>query len=132
MNHTALLTPFVFQVRPHEDDSVLRGCRLFQEYVCMAYAKVEALRLKYIATHQQDIRADLYQNVRDAVAADAELGQPQQAAAGREGGQPQQQEGAGDAQPAVGRRVVLPATFIGGPRHMRQRQVFSGRGHYKN
>ena len=122
MNHTAFLTPFVLQVRPHEDDSVLRGCRLLQEYACMAYAKVEALRLKYISTHQRDIRADLYQNVRDAVAADADLGQPQQGAAGREGGQPQQQDGAGgDGQLAVGRRVVLPATFVGGPRHMRQR-----------
>ena len=83
----------------------------------MGFAKVETLRLKYIATHQTDIRADLYQNVRDAVAADAEPGQP-------EPGQPQPQRGAGDeagGQPALGRRVVLPATFIGGPRHMRQR-----------
>ena len=95
----------------------------------MGFAKVETLRLKYIATHQTDIRADLYQNVRDAVAADAgarpgqpepgqpEPGQPQP-------GQPQPQRGAGDeagGQPALGRRVVLPATFIGGPRHMRQR-----------
>ena len=111
------------QVRPNEDDSLVRGCRLFQEFVCMAYAKVEAMRLKYIATHQREIRADLYQNVRDAVAADAELGQPQQGAAGEEAGQPRQQGGGAgeDGQPAVGRRVILPATFTGGPRHMRQR-----------
>ena len=125
------------QIRPTEDDSLLRGCRLFQEYLCMAYAKVEALRLRYIATHQREIRADLYQNVRDAVAVDAELGQPPQQQAGlEEGGQPQQrgagreeggqqqQEQAGreeGGQPAVGKRIVLPATFIGGPRHMRQR-----------
>lgn len=87
----------------------------------MAFAKVESLRLRYVATHQRDIRADLYENVRDAVAADAGLDQPQQ----REpeyGGRPQPQQGAGDGvQPAIGRRVVLPATFVGGPRHMRQR-----------
>ena len=101
------------QVRPGQDDSLHRGCRLLQEFACMAYAKVEALRLRYITTHQRDIRADLYGNVRDAVAADAELGPPEP------GGQGQPEE-AGQ-QPAIGRRVILPATFIGGPRHMRQR-----------
>ncbi|KAF0291134.1 hypothetical protein FJT64_010680 [Amphibalanus amphitrite] len=99
------------QIRPHQDDSLHRAGRLFQEFVCMAYAKVEAIRLKYISTHQREIRADLYQSVRDAVAADAELGQQEQPEEGRE------QAGV----PVVGRRVVLPATFIGGPRHMRQR-----------
>ncbi|XP_043205093.1 plectin-like [Amphibalanus amphitrite] len=66
------------QIRPHQDDSLHRAGRLFQEFVCMAYAKVEAIRLKYISTHQREIRADLYQSVRDAVAADAELGQQEQ------------------------------------------------------
>ncbi|XP_043221667.1 uncharacterized protein LOC122381498 [Amphibalanus amphitrite] len=101
------------QIRPHQDDSLHRAGRLFQEFVCMAYAKVEAIRLKYISTHQREIRADLYQSVRDAVAADAELGQQEQPEEGRE------QAGV----PVVGRRVVLPATFIGGPRHMRQRYM---------
>ena len=112
------------QVRPTQDDSLLRGCRLLQEFACMAYAKVEAMRLRYIVTHQRELRADLYQHVRDAVAVDAELGQPQQRGAGGEAGDQPQQQGAGGeegGQPAVGRRVVLPATFIGGPRHMRER-----------
>ncbi|XP_043203640.1 uncharacterized protein LOC122371383 [Amphibalanus amphitrite] len=100
-------------IRPHQDDSLHRAGRLFQEFVCMAYAKVEAIRLKYISTHQREIRADLYQSVRDAVAADAELGQQEQPEEGRE------QAGV----PVVGRRVVLPATFIGGPRHTRQRYM---------
>ncbi|KAF0312693.1 hypothetical protein FJT64_016583 [Amphibalanus amphitrite] len=51
------------QIRPHQDDSLHRAGRLFQEFVCMAYAKVEAIRLKYISTHQREIRADLYQSV---------------------------------------------------------------------
>ena len=104
---------FQIQVRPTQDDSLHRGCRLFQEYLCMAYAKVEALRLRYVSTHQRELRADLYQNIRDAVAADAELGQPEQRGAAR--------DEAGQPQPAVGRRVILPATFVGAPRHMRQR-----------
>ena len=37
------------QIRPHQDDSLQRACRLYQEYVCMAYAKVEAIRLNYIS-----------------------------------------------------------------------------------
>ncbi|KAF0293088.1 hypothetical protein FJT64_008988 [Amphibalanus amphitrite] len=51
------------QIRPHQDDSLHRAGRLFQEFVCMAYAKVEAIRLKYISTHQREIRADLYQSL---------------------------------------------------------------------
>ena len=101
------------QVRPAEDDSLHRACRLLQEFMCMAFAKVESLRLRFIATHQRDIRADLYQNIQDAVAADAELGQPDQRGAGG--------DGANRPPPIIGRRIVLPATFVGGPRHMQQR-----------
>ena len=73
----------------------------------MAYAKVDALRLRYIATHQREIRVDLYENVRDAMAVDAELGQPEQ--------RTEEQRKEAGQQPAIGRRAVLPATFIGGP-----------------
>ena len=55
----------------------------------MAFAKVENMHLKFLASNQSAICADLYQNV-DAVAAS-------------------------DHDQSVGQRVILPATFTGSP-----------------
>ncbi|MGA1502986.1 MAG: hypothetical protein ACO38Z_10310, partial [Candidatus Nanopelagicales bacterium] len=84
------------------DDSLFRACRLFQEYCCMAFAKTEYQRLNYLRTHQDDLRADLYQNLRDAFV-DSDNGQP-------------------NAE-RIGKRVVLPATFGGSPRDMQRRYL---------
>ena len=57
----------------------------------MAFAKVEMQRLRYHATNQKQIRADLYQNLADAVALQDH-----------------------DGSIAAGKRVVLPSSFTGG------------------
>ena len=89
------------QQRPGIDDSLLRAGRLLQEYVCMAFARVETQRLLYLARNQAAIRAELYQRLQDALPGDAEV------------------ELAGGER--VGRRVILPATFTGGPRYYQRR-----------
>ena len=103
------------QSRPADDDSLLRAGRLLQEFCCMAFARVETQRLVFLANNQRQIRAELYQHLVDAMAGDRE-----DAAAAQPAG-----DGAGDAAPAaphgVGRRVILPPSFIGGPRHMQAR-----------
>ncbi|KAF0303246.1 hypothetical protein FJT64_024766 [Amphibalanus amphitrite] len=86
------------QERPGMDDTLLRGARLLQEYVCMAFARVETQRLLWAARNQQAIRADLYQRLEDALPADALAEQ-------REGEQ------------RLGRRIILPASFTGGLPH---------------
>ena len=85
----------------------MRACRLYQEFLCVSFAKVEALRLLYLTTNQANIRADVYRNVVDAVAVDAVAVGAAAVGADNEGGQP-----------AVGRRMIMPATFVGGPRYM--------------
>ena len=109
------------QTRPEDDDSLLRAGRLLQEYCCMAFARVETQRLVYLATNQRQIRAELYQHLVDAMAGDQDVAAAD--AAGQPGG-----PGAGEAAAAgeagprrVGRRIILPPTFIGGPRHMMSR-----------
>ena len=94
-------------MRPANDDSLLRAQRLLQEYMCMAFARIETQRLVYFARNQAQIRAEVYSNLHDAMAGDAE----NMAAEVDEG------------QPAVGRRLILPATFTGGPRYMQKRSV---------
>jgi len=73
---------------------VTHGRRLFQEWCVDQYCKVEAQRLLWVRLNQQQLRVDLYQGVADALL----------------------QDNLAD----IGRMVVLPATFLGGPRHMHQ------------
>lgn len=74
--------------------SLFASKRLFQEFLCMAYAKTETQRLEWLRKNQDTIRADLYQNLADHVSAldaDAEN---------------------------IGVRTILPASFAGSPRDM--------------
>ncbi|KAI3515541.1 hypothetical protein L1887_14440 [Cichorium endivia] len=89
---------YKFQIRPNKSDNVLLfGRRLLQQFVVDTYIKIETGRLQYCERNQDKIRAELYQGVVDCFVA-------------------------GESRPSmVGKRVVLPATFIGGPRDMRRR-----------
>ncbi|XP_077226376.1 uncharacterized protein LOC143862926 [Tasmannia lanceolata] len=65
------------------------------------YVKVETGRLNYFYEHQSTIRADLYQGIVDSVVAEETHGCK------------------------ICKRIVLPASFIGGPRDMRRRYLDS-------
>ena len=77
---------------------LLRAKRLFQQFLVDAYCKIETERLQFLRREQTALRADCYQDLRDAIL-DSD-GDPRN----------------------VGRRVILPSTFIGGPRYMHERQ----------
>jgi hypothetical protein len=79
---------------PYDKCMVTHGSRLFQEWCVDQYAKVEAQRLQWVQNNQKTLRADMYQGVVDALMHDNVAD--------------------------MGRMVVLPATFTGGPRHMHQ------------
>ncbi|XP_024965894.1 uncharacterized protein LOC112506097 [Cynara cardunculus var. scolymus] len=87
---------YKFQIRS-SNNVILLGRRLFQQFVVDMYIKTETTRLSFIERNQTKIRSDLYQGVVDYV-------------------------NAGEVQPSrIGQRVVLLASFIGGPRDMRRR-----------
>eukprot|EP00959_Pyramimonas_sp_CCMP1952_P441323 9238982-Pyramimonas_sp.AAC.1 len=56
------------EVRPilMRDDALTRYGRLFQEYCCTAFARQEAMRLRFLSTHQQQLRVDQYRCLEDA------------------------------------------------------------------
>ena len=60
------------------------------------YAGIEAWRLLYINNHQSTLRAELYSGWQDAITADENNAH------------------------VVGKRFILPASFTGGPRYVRQ------------
>jgi hypothetical protein len=90
---------YKFQIRPGIFNPILYGNRLFQQFVVDTYIKIESSRLDYICNHQTEIRAELYQGLVDSLLA-----------------------GEGKSE-AVGKRTVMPSSFIGGPRDMRRRYM---------
>ncbi|XP_021991571.1 uncharacterized protein LOC110888349 [Helianthus annuus] len=82
--------------RNNEGTTVLRGGRLLQQYLVDAYTAVEEQRLRWMRNNQNELRVEIYHNVCDAVT-----------------------RGDTNAE-AIGQRIVLPATFTGGPRYMIQ------------
>ncbi|KAG5565565.1 hypothetical protein RHGRI_001468 [Rhododendron griersonianum] len=90
---------YLFQVHPKIDSIILESGRLLQQYSVDMYVKIETLRLDYFRHHQDEIRADLYQGIIDSVA---------------------QGESRGSK---IGAPVILPGSFIGGPRDMHKRYL---------
>ncbi|XP_046640289.1 uncharacterized protein LOC124323516 [Daphnia pulicaria] len=78
-------------------NAVLYGGPLFQQYVVDAYVKVEANRIHYIQTHQKDLHVAQYNGLMDYITTRAERDKI-----------------------TVGTPVILPSSFIGSPRAMKQ------------
>ena len=76
----------------------LQSCqRLYEEYIVAQYTKVESHHLGYVRTNQDKLRSQSLRGLQDAVQG-------------------------GDLDPnQIGRRVILPASFIGGRKDMMQK-----------
>ena len=81
---------YKLQIRPKIKTILLHSKRLLQQYVVDTYIKLETSRLDYFKNKQEEIRAHLYQGIVDSVAT----------------GETQARN--------IGKRIILPASFIGG------------------
>ncbi|XP_050908754.1 uncharacterized protein LOC127122459 [Lathyrus oleraceus] len=88
---------YMLQIRPNDQSMLLNVGRLLQQYVVDNYVKIESRRLRWIKEHQSDIRAEFYQGLQDAL-----------------------HVGETNAE-NIGKRTILPSSFIGGRRDMTQR-----------
>jgi len=79
--------------------ALLRGGKLFQQYIVDAWASTEQSALNWARTHQKELRADVYRGLRDAAMGDRENNLDLQ---------------------NHGQRVILPSTHIGSERNMLQ------------
>ncbi|XP_071693584.1 uncharacterized protein [Rutidosis leptorrhynchoides] len=75
-------------------DLMFRTGRLFQQYVVTAYCSIELDRIDYIRNKQQDIRSDYLAGIYDGINRGDQSGID------------------------IGSRLILPASFTGGPRYM--------------
>lgn len=87
---------YAYQIhtRLSEGMTIIKRGRLLHQYVVDAYTVIEQERLQWIRNYQDQLRADLYNNVFDAVG-----------------------KGLTDAK-QLGKRIILPSSFTGGPRYM--------------
>ncbi|KAJ9567031.1 hypothetical protein OSB04_002997 [Centaurea solstitialis] len=97
--HRVCIDEILMKILKSIENVILLGGRLFQQFVVDMYIKIETTCLSFIERNQAKIRSDLYQGVVDCV-------------------------NVGKVQPnRIGQRVVLPASFIGGPCDMRRRYM---------
>ncbi|XP_059168222.1 uncharacterized protein LOC131950184 [Physella acuta] len=87
---------FRIQNHEHEFNHILRGGRLFQQYLVDMAAKMEGERLNFIRTNQVSLRSSTYKGLTDALNDNDDLQN-------------------------IGKRVILSSTFVGGPRYMMER-----------
>ena len=84
------------QDRPNQENLLIRGGRLFQQFLVDAFTMVETERMYFHRSKQSILRADTYSNIRQSIAS-------------------------GNNDPTqLGKPVVLPSSFTGGPRYMQQ------------
>nr|XP_048324704.1 uncharacterized protein LOC125421033 [Ziziphus jujuba var. spinosa] len=93
---------YKLQIRSLNDSMILHIGRLLRQFVVDMYVKLETSRLDYFRKNQTEIRAELYQGIMGSV----DVGETRGI--------------------KVGRRIILPSTFIGGPRDMRRRRRDDG------
>lgn len=77
---------------------LLRAGRCLQQYIVDMYVKIENTRLDFFRYNQETIRADLYQGILDTLES-------------------------GENSAANVHRVILPPSFLGGPRDMKKRYL---------
>ena len=58
----------IYQIRNHDEGLILRGGRLFQQYLVDNFVKIENQRLKWLRHNQATIRAEFYQGLQDSLA----------------------------------------------------------------
>ncbi|XP_057740312.1 uncharacterized protein LOC130957472 [Arachis stenosperma] len=87
---------FRIQHRNLREGVLIYSRRLFQQFIVDAYSMIEASRLKYVYSKQKEFRAEIYKGLKDAIL-----------------------NGETEAS-NIGKRIILPATFTGGPRYMIQ------------
>ncbi|KAL6581116.1 hypothetical protein OROMI_007039 [Orobanche minor] len=93
---------YLFQVRITDKTNILQTGRLAQQFIIDSYVKLETQRLDFLRDQQRqkEARVETLQGIKDSIAHEG-------SSSGRD----------------IGRRVMLPASFQGGPRNLRCRYM---------
>ena len=89
---------YLLQKRPGESNHLLNSGHLLNMWLVDQYIKVESERLAFLRSHQDQLRVEQYSKIQDALQSDA----------GRDPNE-------------IGKRTILPSTYVGSPRDMMER-----------
>ena len=89
---------YLLQKRPGESNHLLNSGHLLNMWLVDQYIKVESERLAFLRSHQDQLRVEQYSKIQDALHSDA----------GRDPNE-------------IGKRTILPSTYVGSPRDMMER-----------
>jgi len=89
---------FRLHTRQNEPDTIFRCQKLFQQLVVDIWAVSDQNKLMWIRNHQANLRADLYNGLTDILQRDDTNIDPA----------------------AIGKKVILPSSYLGGDRFMQQ------------
>lgn len=90
---------YKFQIRDSDESNLLHIGRILQQYSVETYVKLETSRLEFHRNRQEHLRTKVYQELMDSVTSSETSGSK------------------------IGKRIILPASFIGGPRDMRRKYM---------
>ncbi|XP_071935702.1 uncharacterized protein [Coffea arabica] len=92
---------YKLQIRDADQSMLLHIGRLLQQYVVDMYVKIESIRLDFHRgrNKQAQLRTEIYQGIVDSIS------------------------NGESSSSGIGKRIFLPASFIGGPRDMRRRYM---------
>jgi len=85
---------YKIQQRDRDILTIVFSKRLFHQFLVDSFSMIENARLKYARDHQKELRVDMYKGLTKSIL-----------------------RGETDLS-AKGRKVMLPTTFVGGPRYM--------------
>nr|XP_028945292.1 uncharacterized protein LOC103408064 [Malus domestica] len=85
---------YQIQDRPGQDNTLLKGGRLFQQYLVDAYATLEEERLDFIRRNQNSLRTERLKGIHEALRKGNASGSD------------------------IGKRIILPTSFTGSARYM--------------
>jgi hypothetical protein len=94
MKFVSAMQYYSYQLCDRPGNSLHLFGRLFHQYICDQFSKIELGRLNFFRHNQDKIRADVYQNIKNSNS--DSLGQ------------------------TIGKRIVLPSTYKGSPRNLQQ------------
>lgn len=85
----------MLMIRANQANYILKCGKLFHQFIVDSYAKIESERLLFIRLNQKQLRAESYIHLRDAITNEGNVAD-------------------------IGQTVILPASYMGSPRHMHE------------
>jgi hypothetical protein len=87
---------YAYRIMQRADDNIiLKGRKLFQQFICDMYIKIESIRMQYFRSNQDKLRAEEYDVYKEAI-------------------------NSGTTPSGIGKPIILPSSFTGGPRSQSQ------------